>query len=397
MRAAIIGASEEAIHTIEIAKKHHIEIVALDGNPKAKGLIFADIPKVVDISREEETIQAVKEAQVDCVLTVPIGRFLTTIGAVNDALHLPGISKQMAVGCTDKYTFHIKLQGKGLRPCHCFLIEQDGTKEKEQQAIEKSKTVSYPAILKPRYGSGSRGIYFLEKKEEFPGVLSEIGEESYILEELMPGQEYGVDMAVTQNKTYFILLRAKENTPLPARQAVSYRAVMPDQPVYQEIKAYMEQVIECLGLQDCLLHGDIMYGEKGPFAIEVSARPSGHNLHNLFTPLCTGIDPAESYLLYRMTGEEKFQPGETKDYMIHYFDMEGMVRQVPSKEQVNTMFEGRLLQWNCQIQAGDYLGPVVDGHSLMGRGFFILDVHEKSATQIADWIAQLKRLFIEGE
>ena len=122
MKAAIIGASEEALHTIEKAHEYGLTVVALDGNGKAPGLSAADKALVVDISDEEETIRAVREEKADFVLTVPIGRYLTTIGAVNDALTLPGISKEMAVLCTDKYSFHNTLFEQRLRSCHCYGV-----------------------------------------------------------------------------------------------------------------------------------------------------------------------------------------------------------------------------------------------------------------------------------
>ena len=106
MIAGVIGASNEAIHTIEEAKKQGVKVIAFDGNPDAEGLRAADKAVVVDITNEEATIEAVRQEKVDFLLTAPIGRYLTTTGAVNDALHLPGITKRMAQVCTDKYLFH---------------------------------------------------------------------------------------------------------------------------------------------------------------------------------------------------------------------------------------------------------------------------------------------------
>ena len=70
---------------------------------------------MVDISDENAVTEALRVEKPDFLLTVPIGRYLTTTGAVNDALGLPGISRDMAELCTDKFKFHTKLNEMGLR------------------------------------------------------------------------------------------------------------------------------------------------------------------------------------------------------------------------------------------------------------------------------------------
>lgn len=407
MKAIIIGAGSEALHTIQKAKEYGLTVVALDGNPKAEGLAAADKALVVDISDERATIGAVKAEQADFALTVPIGRYLTTIGAVNDVLGLPGISKEMARLCTDKYAFHSKLQEAGLRGCRCYDVETIVNAQKESASDDTDAVkieISYPAILKPRYGSGSRGIYMIESREQLREALQAVAGEAYVLEECIVGEEYGVDGGVIDGRFHMVLLRYKENTPPPARQAVAYFSVQPDDAFAVSVKEHMEQVVSHLGLSECLLHADIIRGENGPFVIELSARPSGHNLHNLFTPLCTGVDMAEEYIKYRMNMPYNFTPEATKCMMIHYFDIQGKVISVPDKEAVEKLLLGqkdkrgemvcKLIRWNCTIKESDELKPVSDGHSLMGRGYFILEgISEEVLKTKAE---EIKQLFYTG-
>ncbi|MBD5548034.1 MAG: ATP-grasp domain-containing protein [Lachnospiraceae bacterium] len=378
MKAAIIGASGEAVHTIEKAHEYGLEVVALDGNPGAEGLKSADKPLIIDISDEAATIETLRQEKPDFVLTVPIGRYLTTVGAVNDALGLPGISREIAVLCTDKFQFHQRLSTQGLRNCRCYAIEGKNILNADQSISQKQKIapgqlqLTYPAILKPRYGSGSRGIFMLTRTEELEEALQAIGEESYVLEECIAGEEYGVDGAVTEDGFCMILLRRKENTPPPARQAVGYTSILPSEGFWQQVQDHMKKVIAGLGMKECLLHADLIQGEEGPFVIELSARPSGHNLHNLFTPLAVGVDMAEQYIRYRMGLSYSFVPEETKSMMIHYFDMQGKVTNIPARRQVEEVLDAQLAAWSCNIRKGEELSPVSDGHSVMGRGYFVL-------------------------
>jgi len=270
---------------------------------------------------------------------------------------------------------------KGLRNCTCYCFPKE---------LEEELTLRFPAILKPRFGSGSRGIYYLETEENLGEALKAIGEEPYILEECAQGEEYGVDGAVIDGRFYMVLLRKKDNTPLPNRQAVAYYSVRKEDASYGQATDYMQKVINALGLSECLLHADLMRTENGPFAIEVSARPSGHNLHNLFTPLVTGVDMAEEYIRYRMGEDYSFVPSKTEEISIHYFDMEGMVTHIPTQEELNKT-GAEIVTWNCRIKEGEHLASVFDGHSVMGRGYFVLRKNKKE--EPAKQALKIKELF----
>ena len=393
MKAAIIGASSESLHTIQKAKEYNLTVVALDGNEKAEGLAAADEAIVVNISKEEETIRCIEKENIDFVLTVPIGRYLTTIGGVNDTLNLPGIGKKQAMYCTDKLLFHQKMEENGLRDCICLEAKEDWEeREKLFSRIENGEQkLQFPAILKPRHGSGSRGIHFVNDMRELQKALQATCGESYVLEECANGEEYGLDGAVIDGKFYLVLLRHKENTPLPARQAVAYFSVMPEDEFYGQVKTFMEKTVKTLELQECLLHADLIRTKDGPFMIEMSARPSGHNLHNLFTPLCTGVDVAEEYIKHRMGLENNFIPEKTKMMMIHYFDLEGEVQAVPDEEQIEKALGVKPVIWQCNIKKGDILSKVSDGHSLMGRGYFVLE--GESEEDLKEAAESIKRMF----
>lgn len=365
MKAAVIGAGSEALHTIKKAQEYGLAVMALDGNPDAAGLKAADRPIVVDISNEEAVIETLTKEKPDFVLTAPIGRYLTTTGAVNDALGLPGISKKMAVLCTDKLLFHETLSHSGLRKCYCYAVDAPN--------INDDMPLTFPSILKPRYGSGSRGIRLIYDWKQLKEALSIVDGEPYILEECAAGEEYGVDGAVTKEGFHMLLLRRKENTPFPARQAVAYFSVPPVDVFWQQVYDYMVKIVDCLHLKECLLHADIIRKEDGPFVIELSARPSGHNLHNLFTPLCTGVDMVEEFIRYRIGLSYSFAPRYIKSMMIHYFDMQGRVNHVPDLEQAEHAIGARLAAWECNLEEGEELKPVSDGHSIMGRGYFVLE------------------------
>lgn len=387
MKAALIGAGEESLHTIQKAQELGVYVTALDGNPDAEGLKAADEGLTIDISDEQAVLDALKDRKPDFLITGPIGRYLTTAGAVNDALGLAGISRQAAEYCTDKYLFHQKLQEKNLRNCRCLLIPAQAPPAQPENFGNDFSTLKYPAILKPRYGSGSRGIFFLNNSRELEHALTCISPENkdttaptedYVLEEAVPGVEYGVDACMDNDRFRMILLRKKLITPPPARQAVGYLSISPHEDETQHLlreraAAYLTEITALLGLKNCLLHADLMITENNIFAIELSARPSGHNLHNLFTPLATGIDMAEQYIRSQCSMDYTYDPMKTEKLLIRYYNLEQCrIKTVPQATQLRLPEGITLKAWNCRIHPGDYMQKVTTGHSLMGRGYFIL-------------------------
>ena len=111
----------------------------------AAGLAAADKGLVVDISDENAVTEALRAEKPDFADRAD-WKISHDHGGRQRCVGLPGISRDMAELCTDKFKFHTKLNEMGLRKCRCYTVFGDNPE------------LAYPAILKPRYGSGSRGI-----------------------------------------------------------------------------------------------------------------------------------------------------------------------------------------------------------------------------------------------
>ncbi len=375
MRAAVIGASSESIYGINKAKELGMEVIALDGDPKAPGLTAADKSYVVDIRDPEKVLEILDSQKPDVIIPVPIGRYLTTTGYVNDAYGLTGVSAEAARLCTDKYDFHVRLSAKGLRNCELYLVPAG-----ETCLYANELNTVYPVVVKPRFGSGSRGVEIFDSPEALQkGFLSQLPfDEDYVIETCVPGPEFGLDGAFVDGKFKLILLRGKENTPPPYRECVGYYSInqtSDNKEFFDKLRAFMQKVGETLGFRNNLIHADIIKDSNGnPFLIETSARPSGHNLHNLFTPMASGVDEVGEFLKMAVPALGKSYSFETtisRDMMIRYFDLEKVrVNYVPTADELKDNYP--IVAWNCNIRPGDILGKVTNGASIMGRGYFCI-------------------------
>ena len=403
-QALVIGANEEAVFSIETAHRYGLLVAAMDGNPKAKGLPFADEAFHVDINDLDAVFEVTDRLQPCAVVPAPIGHCLTTIGAVNDRYHLIGVSEEAAKKCTDKYRFHQEMAKAGLRKAEMLLLRK-GTIVRGE---ELSAITRFPVVVKPRLGSGSRGVEICGNEQELRclfqyeicGTNTKEGAgllEDYIVETCIPGPEYGVDGAYVDGEFRMVLLRRKKNTPPPYRQCVGYYSVLrEEEPVfYEKCCALMQKMGEVLGFENCVVHADLirMRNEAGeltqePFVIETSARPSGHNLSNLFTPLATGVTLVEDFLKLAVPEPAEnrarlFRPERTRKLLIRYFDLKpGRVTAVPDPEALKRHFP--LLDYVCSIRPGDELSEVTDGASVMGRGYYILEGESNAQLDEAD-------------
>lgn len=375
-RAVVIGAGENSIHAIKVAQKNGIYVIGIDGNPNAEGLSVADEFFVVDIKDYNKVSELIRKIKPQLVIPIPIGRYLTTTGRINSDFSLKGPSAVATELSTDKYEFHRILSEHGIRNIQNRLVNRSVT-------FAELTDVRLPAIYKPRYGSGSRDVFFVNDQNDLMKYYDYIVScgEDFILENLVSGEEYGVDGAVIDGRLHITLIRKKLLTPIPARQAISSFSIPLDEvgnSIYQSVYEVVEDIVNALEYNDCLLNADIIINEDGVFPIEIAPRPSGHNLHDVFVPLATGVDMIQEYINYCRNDSYSFTSDNIRNLQIRFFDFENMVvKRVPTVDEIRTVLGKKLIMWNCNISEGDNMHGVSDGHSIMPRGYFIVEGNDE--------------------
>lgn len=386
-KGIVIGAGKDAIHIIKLAKAKGIYVIGLDGNKNAEGLKYVDETRIVDISNVSLVSEIVSSIKPDFVIPIPIGRYLSTLGYINSHYGLKGIEEEPTNNSTDKYLFHKVLNSFGLRNVKLHLLDEKNKK------LNAEYIISYPAIIKPRFGSGSRDVYCLENTIDLDKAINKIKniEEDFILEEAVVGEEYSVDGAIINEELYITLLRKKIITPLPIRQPISSFSVVNNKEnlqLYTRVFNHINNVTRALKYNNCLLNADLIINDKEIFTIEIAPRPSGHNLHNVFVPEATEIDIGGEYLNYLMDKKFNFIPSKIRRLQIRFFDFEDkIIKKVPDLKFLLDSKKCNIIKWECNIKDGDYMNKIINGHSIMDRGFFIVEgKNERDLVNQSDWI-----------
>lgn len=114
----------------------------------------------------------------------------------------------------------------------------------------------------------------------------------YLIEELVVGEEYGVDGVVRNKKFELVLVREKELTEYPYRQALATNAPAKlNVDMLAKITNHLKKCIEEIELDNCLLHVDLIIDRQGEIhVIELAGRPAGLFISSQIVPFVTGVD-----------------------------------------------------------------------------------------------------------
>lgn len=314
-----VGAGKEQIPSILKAKEVGLKVVAIDQDIDAQGMNFADLQLHVDIKDESEVLKAIVDNNISIVgiIPSPIGRYLTTVGFINDKLNLNGISRNAALKCVDKFLFNQTL--KTVFPERIFFdLIQD-----RKQYNKFIQNADYPVIFKPRYGSGSRGLFIFCNVEEAVYAEEEIKfEEDYIVEKFVAGKEYGVDAVINKGKFSIVFIREKHITELPFRQAIALNGpAYFEKNIEEKIKQKIEQAVKVLGLDNCLINLDmILTPENEVHIIELSGRPGGLNISSKIIPSSTGVDYLKEGIQLAINMPSDFTPRFSKPISFRFIN-----------------------------------------------------------------------------
>ncbi|MGW6412885.1 ATP-grasp domain-containing protein [Streptomyces vinaceus] len=124
----------------------------------------------------------------------------------------------------------------------------------------------YPAMAKPRSGSGSRGITLVNSPEDVAGLPQD---DSYLLQELLPGTEYSVDVLTeASGRVVAAVPRSRDKT--DSGIVVAGRVLHSP-----ELSELAERTVHTLGLRG-VLNVQLREDRAGrPNLLEVNPRPPG--------------------------------------------------------------------------------------------------------------------------
>jgi biotin carboxylase len=370
-----LGAGRHQRAAINQAKAMGYRVAAFDGKPGAVALEDADIAEVVDFSNVDLAIEAARRIQPDGVLTITADRAVPVVAKIAEALGLPGIGPDVALGLTNKVVMRGRLEAAGI-PQAGF-----GSARTLEEAIAAAP--GYPCVIKPADSGGQRGVFKVESQsdleERFPDALAASPGGEVIVEEFLDGIEMNA-MAIVRDAEVIPLTVSDRLRPPGPGFAVgwihSYPAAGLNGNGLDGVDDLVVRIVETLGLKNGIAFPQLMsMADGGVRVVEVAARIPGGQMADLVKH-AVGVDLVEVALLQALGEEitdELGKPKFRKPTTIRFFTAQpgplptGKVISVGSLDKV--LAAPGAVQAENYILPGETIRPVrVDGDR---RGYVI--------------------------
>jgi biotin carboxylase len=305
-----IGGGKEQLDGIKIARSLGLYVIAVDENPSCDAVQIADEFFCIDIKQSDRIIELAKEKKIAGIIPSPIGRYLTSVSKINDTLGLIGTNHKAALIATDKRKFYEFARAHKIRV-------PDQVEFEDKMILN----FDYPVILKPRYGSGSRGIKVVFTDEEFLSSLDENKEyykEGVLVERYIHGQVYGADIIIKNEVVDVVCIRSKLLTLLPYCVEYAFFSVN-DEALKDELTGILNVIVKGLNIKNSLMHIDFIKNDEDKICvIELSPRPSGLMISSRLVPLVTGRNLIKEFLLFILGEKFQYQEYEIQSAALCY-------------------------------------------------------------------------------
>jgi biotin carboxylase len=201
-------------------------------------------------------------------------------------LNLPGHPPDAAVAARDKRLAREKFRNAGLLVPNGFAVPM---------GVEPSTIlprIDFPAVLKPTVLSGSRGVIRADDAVSFASAFTRIRglleshdvknlrdpEADVIqIEQYIPGAEFALEGLLDHGRLKTIALFDKPD-PLEGPFFEETIYVTPSQVnvgIQTQITMAVTRAAQALGLHHGPIHAEVRFNSRGPYVLEVAARPIG--------------------------------------------------------------------------------------------------------------------------
>ncbi|URN94007.1 MAG: ATP-grasp domain-containing protein [Candidatus Pristimantibacillus lignocellulolyticus] len=317
----ILGASILQLPAIKKAKQLGLYVIAVDMNPLAIGLRYADEFKIISVNEIDDVLVYAQSSNIDGIMTLASDMPMMTVATVSQKMKLNSVTVETAKHTTNKAAMRKRLDVKNIAIPKFDVVKN---RVEFESALKKYTT---KVIVKPSDNSGSRGIFLIhdtsnyeEVEDAYQHSITNSKNGVLLIEEFMEGTEVSVETISINGKCHVIQITDKLTTGAP--HFVELGHAQPSKlsfDILQKIIELTQEAVEALGINIGPSHTEIIVTNDGPKIVEVGARLGGDNITTHLVPLSTGIDMVELCIRIAVGEEVTLNSSKHNSAVIKYF------------------------------------------------------------------------------
>ncbi|GAA1889057.1 ATP-grasp domain-containing protein [Streptantibioticus ferralitis] len=227
--------------------------------------------------------------------------------AIGAALGIPTHTPRTVALVHDKQAMRARLRESGVDATASALVSD--VAELRAFAAEHG----LPCVVKPVRGAGSAGVAVVREERALTAAFERadagfegLPDAGVLVEQFHEGPQFSVEAFSEQGEHCVVAITRKFSDPV---NFVELGHVAPAELTagqQKEVQAYVEQLLDALGVETGATHTEIVLGEAGPRVIETHVRMGGDEIPALALD-ATGVDIAECVV--RQTVGDRVLPG----------------------------------------------------------------------------------------
>lgn len=304
----MLGGGFLQTYVIKEAKKCGYYVLVLDGDPNAMGYAYADEHAVINIVDEEACLAYAREKQVDGVLTAATDFSVLTMSHIAEAMGLPGINYKSAKIIKNKAEVRkVLFEAKADDTGYSYEI---GSLEEAEKVLGE---ITFPRMVKPVDGSGSRGASRVDRAEDFMKAcefaMSGSITHRAVAEPFVDGKEYGVESFVNQGEIHVLGVMQKDMTQPPYYAELGH-AIPSGLPyaLEEKVKNCVRTAIKALGVNHGSVNMDLLINGDEVHIVDIGARMGGNLIGSHIVPRGTGINYMANMIRAAVGDSADFRP-----------------------------------------------------------------------------------------
>ena len=287
----VIGAGFLQDFVIQKAVSMGYETLTVDADPEAVGFSHAHKHAVVNIVDEKACLEYARKEQIDGVVTAATDFGVLSASYVAQEMGLPGLKYEVAQLIKNKFRVR-----KCLFENHVDDTEQAYEVNGNTDINELAQKLTYPVMVKPCDGSGSRGASRVDQPDQLRDACAYAMNGSIThraeIESFITGQEYGAESIVVDGQIHVLAIMKKWMTEPPyyAELGHAIPCGLPAE-VEEKSKACVKKAIATLGINFGSVNMDMLITpDDKVYIVDIGARMGGNMIGPCIIPYGTGID-----------------------------------------------------------------------------------------------------------